>query len=110
MPLPASHPPPQHAVRSINPEVGSRTSTYRITVSNLPVEPNDGFLEVRVDVRGLRTHTGTIFFAFVVPGETQFSIDYNEPEGGLARDRYLVHVRTPHIHGACAAVGRFRVV
>jgi hypothetical protein len=97
----------------VAPSLGSPTDVYRITVSNVPVI--EGSLEVRVDIRLLGTRTGSIYFAHLIPGVTEFFIDHNqappgEPAETLDPGRYLVRVTTPHLHGGCTTVGRFAVV
>ena len=96
----------------ITPAVGSPTDVYRITVSDVPVI--EGSLEVRVDIRLLGTRTGSIYFAHLIPGVTQFFIDHNqappgEPAEMMEPGRYMARVTTPHLHGGCTAVGRFVV-
>lgn len=66
-------------------------------------------------IRRLGTREGEVIFAFLIPGATEFFVDDNvpppgEPAESLAPGRYLVHVSSPHIHGACRAVGQFVVV
>lgn len=98
---------------SISPEVASPTDVVRILVSNVPVDPDGGSVEVDVHIRRLGTREGTIFFAFLVPGTTEFYVDYNAPLPGepapdpLGQGRYLVDVST-HVSG-CYAVGHFMV-
>ena len=99
---------------TISPTSGAPTDAYRFTVSDVPVYSNGGSVEVRVDIRRLGTREGSIIFAFLIPGVTEFFVDYNvappgEPAEVLAPGRYLVDVSTPHIHGACRAVGQFVV-
>ena len=99
---------------NIAPSVGSPTDVYRIAVSGVPVVPDSG-IEVRVEIRLLGSRSETIYFAFLIPGATEFFIDHNQAEPGepaepLEPGRYLVRVTTPHIHGGCTAVGRFLVV
>ena len=97
---------------TVSPSVGSPTDVYRILVSNVPVVP-DTSVEVRVDVRLLGSRSGAIYFAFLIPGATEFYIDHNvsypeEPAPDpLATGRYQVLVSTPHIKGACRSVGGF---
>jgi len=99
---------------TVTPEIGSPTDVYRILVSNVPVEP-DISVEVRVDVRLLGSRSGSIYFAFLIPGTTVFYIDHNVTYPGepapdpLASGRYQVLVSTPHIKGACRSVGGFIV-
>lgn len=99
---------------NVAPSVGSPTDVYRIAVSGVPVVPDSG-IEVRVVIRLLGTRSGSVYFAFLIPGATEFFIDHNqaepnEPTEPLEPGRYLVRVTTPHIHGGCTAVGRFMVV
>ena len=99
---------------SISPESGSPTGDYRFTVSDVPVDANGGSVEVRIDIRRLGTREGAIIHAFLIPGVTEFYVDYNvappgEPAESLATGRYLVDVSTPHLHGPCRAVGQFIV-
>ena len=101
----------------ISPTAGSPTDAYRIAVSNVPVDPNGGSVEVRTDIRRLGSREGSIIFAFLIPGATEFFFDYHvaypdEPAPDpLAPGRYQVTVSTPHISGpdACHAVGQFLV-
>lgn len=99
---------------TVSPEVGSPTDVYRISGSNLPVEP-DISVEVRVDVRLLGARSGSIYFAFLIPGSTEFYIDHNVTYPGepapdpIAPGRYQVLVSTPHIKGGCRAIGGFVV-
>lgn len=100
---------------SITPETGLSTDVYRIAVAGVPVGPNGGSVEVRLDIRLLGTRSGSVYFVFVVPGATEFYVDHNEslegePSEGLVPGRYLVQVTTPHIHGGCSTVGRFNVI
>jgi hypothetical protein len=100
---------------TISPTSGSATDAYRFAITDVPVYANGGSVEVRVHIRRLGTREGSIIFAFLVPGVTEFYVDYNVPPPGepvesLAPGRYLVDVSTPHIHGACRAVGQFVVV
>ena len=102
---------------AISPIAGSPTDVYRITVSNVPVDPSGGSVEVRTDIRRLGTREGAIIFAFLIPGVTEFFVDYHATDPGepapdpLAPGRYLVSVSTPHISGrdACHAVGQLVV-
>lgn len=105
---------PARCTVNIAPSVGSPTDVYRIAVSGVPVVPDSG-IEVRVDIRSLGSRSETTYFAFLIPGATEFFIDHNqaepgEPAGPLEPGRYLVRVTTPHIHGGCTAVGGFLVV
>lgn len=99
----------------ISPSVGSPTDVYRITVSGVPLAPEGFGVEVRAHIKLLGTRTGSVYFAFLMPGITEFFIDHNlglpgePPPDPLAPGRYLVMVTTPHIHGACMAVGMFVV-
>jgi len=100
---------------AIAPSVGSPTDIYRITVSNVPVIA-DRSVEVRTDIRLLGTRTGAIIFAFLIPGASEFYVDYNaplpdEPPTALAPGRYAVEVTTPHLSGsdACHTVTQFEV-
>ncbi len=100
---------------TISPSSGSPTDVYRMTVSNVPVDAG-GSVEVRIDIRRLGSREGSVIFAFLVPGATEFSVDYHEllegePLEPLIPGRYHVGVVTPHIRGAdgCHAVGRFTV-
>ena len=97
---------------NIAPSVGSPNDVYRI--SGVPVVPDSG-IEVRVEIRLLGSRSESIYFAFLIPGATEFFMDHNQAEPGeptepLEPGRYLVRVTTPHIHGGCTAVGRFKVV
>ena len=105
---------PAQCTVNIAPSEGSPTDVYRIAVSGVPVVPGSG-IEVRVDIRLLGSRSRSIYFAFLIPGATEFFIDHNQAEPGepaepLEPGRYLVRVTTPHIHGGCTAVGRFLVV
>lgn len=102
---------------TISPTSGSPTDVYRIAVANVPVDPNGGSIEARIDIRRLGTREGSIYFVFLVPGVTEFYVDHNSaypeepPPDPLAAGRYLVEVTTPHVRGpeACHAVGQFVV-
>jgi hypothetical protein len=99
---------------TISPTEGAPTDAFRFSVTNVPVDPDGGSVEVRIDIRRLGTREGSIIFAFLIPGVTEFFVDYNvappgEPAETLVAGRYLVDVSTPHLHGACRAVGRFSV-
>lgn len=102
---------------TISPTTGSPTDVYRIAVSNVPVDPNGGSIEVRIDIRRLGTRDGSVYFAFLFPGVTEFYVDHNyaypeEPAPDpLPTGRYLVEVATPHLSGpdACHAMGQFTV-
>jgi hypothetical protein len=102
---------------TISPTSGSPTNVYRLTVSNVPVDPNGGSVEARIDIRRLGTREGSVYFVFLIPGVTEFYVDHNyaSPEepapDPLAAGRYLVEVRTPHLSGptACHAMGQFVV-
>jgi hypothetical protein len=99
----------------IDPAVGSPTDVYRIAVHDVPVDPDGGSIEARIDIRRLGTREGSIIFAFLVPGITEFYVDYNfawpeePPPDPLPAGRYLVTVSTPHLHGACHDTGSFVV-
>ena len=99
----------------ISPSAGSPTDVYRIAVSNVPVDPSGGSVEVLTHIRRLGTREGSLIFAFLVPGITEFFVDYNyaypgePPLDPLPSGRYLVSVSTPHVHGGCHAVGWFVV-
>jgi hypothetical protein len=99
----------------ISPAVGSPTDVYRILVTNVPVLPDGGSVEVRVDIVRLGSREGTIYFAHLIPGVTEFYIDHNysypeePPADPLVPGRYRVTVSTPHIHGACRDTGGFAV-
>lgn len=100
----------------VSPAVGSPTDAYRINVSNVPVDLAGGSVEVRVDVQRTGTRQRSIFFAVLIPGATQFYIDYHvgypgePPPDPLAAGRYRVTAETPHLTGACHAVGQFEVL
>jgi len=102
---------------AISPAAGSPTDAYRIMVSKVPVDPSGGSVEVRTDIRRLGSREGSIIFAFLIPGATEFFFDYHVPypdepaPDPLAPGRYQVTVSTPHISGpdACHAVGQFLV-
>lgn len=99
---------------TVAPAVGSPTDVYRIRVTDVPVVP-DQSVEVRVDVRLLGSRSGSIYFAFLIPGITEFYIDHNVTYPGepapdpLAAGRYQVLVSTPHIKGGCRTAGGFIV-
>ena len=101
----------------VEPPSGAPTDVYRISVSGVPTDPMGGSVEVRADVRLLGTRTGTIYFAFLVPGTTKFFIDHNysypeePPAEPLEPGRYQVKVTTPHIDGpeGCHTTTRFVV-
>lgn len=102
---------------AISPTSGSPTDVYRFTVSNMPVDPNGGSVEARIDIRRLGTREGSVYFVSLIPGVSEFFVDYKyaypeEPAPDpLATSRYLVEVTTPHLSGptACLAVGQFIV-
>jgi hypothetical protein len=102
---------------TISPTSGSPTDTYRIAVSNVPVDPDGGSIEARIDIRRLGTREGSVYFVFLIPGVTEFYVDHNysSPEepapDPLATGRYQVEVVTPHLRGsdACHAVSQFTV-
>jgi hypothetical protein len=102
---------------TISPTSGSPTDVFRFTVSNVPVDPNGGSVEARIDVRRLGTREGSVYFVFLIPGVTEFYVDHNyaypeEPAPDpLATGRYLVEVTTPHMSGptACHSIGRMDV-
>ena len=102
---------------TISPTSGSPTDVYRLAVSNVPVDPNGGSIEARIDIRLLGTREGSVYFVFLIPGVTDFYVDHNfsipeEPAPDpLASGRYLVEVLTPHLKGrdACHAIGQFIV-
>ena len=102
---------------TISPTSGSPTDVYRIAVSTVPVDPNGGSIEARIDIRRLGTREGSVYFVSLIPGVSEFYVDHNyaypeEPAPDpLAAGRYLVEVITPHISGpeACHAVGHFIV-
>ena len=105
---------PARCSLEISPSSGSPTDAYRFTVSDVPVYDNGGSLEVRIDIRRLGTREGSVIFAFLIPGVTEFFVDYNvappgEPAESILPGRYLIGVSTPHDHGACRAVGQFVV-
>lgn len=99
----------------ISPAIGSTTGVYRITVSGVPVDPDGGSVEVRVDVKRLGSRDGSVYFAFLFPGTTQFYIDHNlglpgePPNDPLVPGRYRVFVSTPHIEGPCHTTDGFVV-
>ena len=100
----------------VSPVAGSATDTYRIRVSNLPVNPEGWGIEVRLDVRKLGTREGSTYFVFLIPGVTEFYVDHNASAPGepapdpLAAGRYRVFAETAHIGGTgCHAVGQFIV-
>ena len=100
---------------AVSPSVGSPTDVYRIAVSGVPIDPQGGSVEVRIDIRRLGSRDGSIIFAFLIPGVTEFFVDYNQvfegepPPNPLAQGRYLVSASAPHINGGCRAVGQFVV-
>lgn len=102
---------------AISPDAGSPTDAYRITVSNMPIDPQGGSVEVRLDVGRLGSRGGTIFIVAVVPGFSEFYVDYNfsypgePPLDPLAPGRYQVSATTAHLAGraACHAVAQFIV-
>jgi hypothetical protein len=97
----------------VTPEVGTSTTTYRITGTDFPVLPPGRSLEVRIDIRLLGTRSGSILLLFLIPGVTEFYVDLNQaPEGEpgetLEPGRYLVRAETPHVRG-CHTIDRFVV-
>ena len=98
----------------ISPTSGGTTDVYRLTAANVPVDPNGGSIEFRVDVHRLGTREGSVYFVFLIPGTTEFFLDLNqaapgEPVEPLAEGRYLVRAETPHLSGGCHATDRFTV-
>jgi hypothetical protein len=98
----------------VTPPSGESTDVYRLTATNVPVHPDGGSVEFRVDVHRLGTREGSIYFVFLVPGTTQFYLDLNQPAPGepveaMAEGRYLVTASTPHLAGGCHASDRFVV-
>jgi hypothetical protein len=105
---------------AVTPTAGSPTDVYRITVSDVPVVIVDGSerpVEVQIHIRRLGTREGSVIWAFLLPGITEFSVNYPDiipeepaPEP-LATGRYFVEVTTPHLQGAdgCHAVEQFTV-
>ncbi len=78
---------------AISPSAGSPTDVYRIAVVGVPVDPQGGSIEVRIDVRRLGSRDRSIIFAFLIPGVTEFYVDYNqsfegEPLNPLVPGRY----------------------
>lgn len=97
----------------VAPSSGTPSGVYRITGTHFPVEPSGGSLEVRIDIRRLGSRDRTILFLFLVPGVTEFYVDYHEafegePNEPLAAGRYRVTAETPHLRG-CHAKDRFVV-
>ena len=107
----------ERCAMDVSPSAGSPTDPYRIAVTNVPVDPLGGSIEARIQIRRLGTREGSIIFAFLVPGVTEFFVDYNAPfpeeppSDPLPQGRYLVTLTTPHLSGAdaCHAVGMFEV-
>jgi hypothetical protein len=99
----------------VTPAAGGPTDVYRVTASNVPVDPAGGSIEVRIDVHRIGTREGSVYFLFLVPGTTEFYLDLNQPAPGdpvepMTPGRYLVFAETPHLAGAgCHAVDRFTV-
>jgi hypothetical protein len=98
----------------VSPATGGSTDAYRLTATNVPVDPDGGSVEFRVDVHRLGTPEGSIFFVFLIPGTTEFYLDINqaapgEPVEPLAEGRYLVRAETPHLPGGCHGTARFVV-
>ena len=105
---------------TITPTSGSSTDIYRISVSNVPVVTvggSEGSVEVEIHIRRLGTREGSVIWAFLLPGVTEFSVSYPDviPEepapDPLAAGRYLVEVSTPHLSGkeGCHVVRSFTV-
>jgi len=100
----------------VTPSVGSTTDVYRITVSNVPVDPAGGSIEVRADIQRDGTRDRSTFFAVLVPGATQFYFDYHVAYPGepapdpLLPGRYRVSAETSHLVGGCHAVAQFEVL
>lgn len=97
---------------SISPEIASPTDIVRLTISDVPVDSNGGSIEVEIHIRRLGTRDGSIIWAFLVPGTTEFFVNYNEAPPGepselLTPGRYQVDVST-HVRG-CYTVGQFVV-
>ncbi len=105
----------QRCSLEISPPTGSPTDVYRIHVRGVPIDPNGGSIEVRTQITRLGTREGSIIFAFLIPGATEFYFDYNEgiegepPPDPLVSGRYRVLVTTPHMTGGCHIVGQFTV-
>lgn len=99
----------------VTPASGGTTDVYRVTATNIPVDPAGGSVEVRIDVHRLGTREGSIYFLFLFPGTTEFYLDLNqvvpeEPVEPMTPGRYLVLAETPHLAGGCHATDRFVVV
>ncbi len=97
----------------VSPRIGTPTSIYRLTVSNVPLDPAGGSVEVQIDIHRLGTKNGALLFVFVIPGVSRFYVDYNapipdEPNEPLAPGVYKLDVHTPHI-GGCQTGGIFIV-
>ncbi len=97
----------------VTPSTGSGTTVYRISGSDFPVPPGSESLEVRIDIQRTGSREGSIIFAFLVPGVTDFYFDYNQSEAGeptsvLTAGRYRVTATTPHLKG-CRTMDRFLV-
>jgi len=106
---------PARCAVSISPSVGSPTDAFRISVTNVPVDP-DGVIEADVIVKNASDRSTTFYFAWLIPGVTEFYIDHNyvyegEEQTYLAPGRYTVTVETPQVVGptACHAIGWFTV-
>jgi hypothetical protein len=99
----------------VTPAAGGPTDSYRLTVSNVPVDPNGGSIEVRAVIKRLGSREGQIIFASLIPGVTEFYVDLNPsfpqepPPDPFPTGRYLVLVSTPHLHGGCHATDLFVV-
>lgn len=52
----------------------------------IPSDPEGGSVEVRTDIRRVGSRDGTIIFALLVPGVTEFFVDYRQPFEGETLD------------------------
>jgi hypothetical protein len=99
---------------TVTPSVGTSSDIYTITVSDVPVLEG-GAVEVQINIRRLGTRTGSVIWAFLIPGVTEFSVVYPDVLAGEeppTPGRYQLVVTTPHLSGAqaCHSIGQLLVV
>lgn len=100
----------------VSPLRGSTHSPYRISGHHFPLSTNSP-LEVDMAVSRISYNLAdlghvyvTIYFVFLVPGLTDFYVDFNAASGGepappILSGRYLVQAFTPHVAGCRTSSG-----
>jgi len=112
---PAAAAPVTRCTISVDPTVGSPTSTYRISASGFPAGSFEHFTDVRLDVRRAGDgRSGSVFFLLLFPeAGGSFFLDYHfnyegqDPLPPLEPGRYLVRAEADG-HG-CVATASFVV-